>query len=158
MSCGPLMSLSVGWQTFSELSTSDLYAALSLRQAVFVVEQDCAFLDADGFDAVAVHGLGRDGAGHLVAVARILPPGTKHPLPSIGRVAVATHVRGSGHGRSMMAEALSEVQRRYPGSPVQIDAQAHLERFYASFGFMRTGKPFDEDGIPHVSMKRPGQM
>jgi ElaA protein len=150
------MSLLVRWQTFSELSTYDLYGALSLRQAVFVVEQNCAFLDADGFDTVAIHGLGRDGVGPLVAVARILPPGSKHPLPSISRVAVAKHVRGSRYGRSMVVEALSEVQRRYPASPIQIDAQARLERFYASFGFVRDREPFDEDGIAHVSMKWAG--
>jgi len=45
------------------------------------------------------------------------------------------------------------VVRRYPGSPIQLDAQAHLEKFYASFGFARVGEPFDEDGIPHISMK-----
>jgi ElaA protein len=147
------MSLSVKWQTFAELSTSDLYAALSLRQAIFIVEQNCAFLDADGLDANAIHGLGRDEAGGLVAVARILPPGCKHPLPSIGRIAVARQVRGAGFGRAIAASALSEAQRRYPGSPIQLDAQAHLEKFYASFGFARVGEPFDEDGIPHISMK-----
>jgi ElaA protein len=148
------MSLSVTWQTFAELSASDLYAALSLRQAVFIVEQNCAFLDADGFDPIAVHGLGRDGSGAVVAVARILPPDIKHPLPSIGRIAVAGQARGAGFGRAIVADALSEVQRRYPGSPIQLEAQLYLEKFYASFGFARTGEPFDEDGIPHISMRR----
>jgi len=147
------MTLSVKWQTFAELSAHDLYAALSLRQAVFIVEQNCAFLDADGLDANAIHGLGRDETGGLVAVARILPPGGKHPLPSIGRIAVAQQARGTGYGRAIVADALSEAQRRYPGSPIQLDAQAHLEKFYASFGFARVGEPFDEDGIPHISMK-----
>jgi len=146
------MSLFVRWQTFPELSTHDLYGTLSLRQAVFIVEQNCAFLEADGLDATAIHGLGRDGTGTLVAVARILPPGGKRPMPSIGRIAVAKPARRSGHGRAMVAEALSEVQRRYPRSSVQIDAQLYLERFYASFGFRRAGEPFDEDGIAHISM------
>ena len=51
-----------------------------------------------------------------------------------------------------MAEALSEVQRRFPRSPVQLDAQAYLEKFYGSFGFVRVGEPFDEDGIAHISL------
>src|SRR5581483_4404860 len=148
------MSLSVNWQTFAELSTSDLYAALALRQAVFIVEQNCAFLDADGFDPVAVHGLARDEKGTLVAVARILPPGSRHPLPSIGRIAVAGQARRAGHGRAIFADALTEVQRRYPGSPVQLEAQLYLEKFYASFGFARAGEPYDEDGIPHIAMTK----
>jgi len=146
------MSLSVRWRTFAELSTSDLYDALNLRQAVFVVEQNCAFLDADGLDLLGIHGLGRDETGSLVAVARILPPGSKHPMPSIGRIAVARHTRRLGYGRSIVADALLDVQRRYPRSPVQIDAQLYLEQFYASFGFKRVGEPFDEDGIPHIAM------
>jgi ElaA protein len=146
------MGLSVTWRAFSELSPFELYGALGLRQAVFVVEQNCAFLDADGFDADAVHGLGHDDGGKLVAVARILPPGSKYPLPSIGRVAVATSVRRFGYGRSIMAASLAEVQRLYAHAPVRIDAQAYLEKFYASFGFVRIGEPFDEDGILHIAM------
>ena len=147
------MSLDVKWQTFAELSTYDLYNVLRLRQMIFIVEQGCAFADADGFDIEAVHALGRDEAGELVAVARLLPPGCKYPIPSFGRLAVAKHARGFGHARIMVASALSEAGRLYPGLPVHIDAQIHLEKFYASFGFGRVGEPFDEDGILHVSMQ-----
>lgn len=151
------MGLAVRWRAFSELSPFELYGALGLRQAVFVVEQNCAFLDADGFDTDAVHGLGHDGGGELVAVARILPPGSKYQVPSIGRVAVATRVRRYGYGRSIMAAAMAEVQRLYPRSPVKIDAQAYLEKFYASFGFVRSSEPFDEDGILHIAMTWQGE-
>jgi ElaA protein len=146
------MSLSVRWRAFSELAPFELYGALGLRQAVFVVEQNCAFLDADGFDVDALHGLGRDRDGRLVAVARILPPGSKHPEPSIGRVAVASDVRRYGYGRAIMAAALAETRRLYPDSPVKIDAQAYLEKFYGSFGFVRSSEPYDEDGILHIIM------
>ena len=148
------MSLDVEWQTFAALSRRDLYDVLRLRQMIFIVEQRCAFADADGFDIEAVHALGRSQAGELVAVARLLPPGCKYPMPSIGRLAVAKHARGSGHARTMVASALSEVERRHPGLPIRLDAQIHLERLYASFGFGRVGEPFDEDGILHVSMQR----
>jgi ElaA protein len=148
------MTMIVRWQTFADLSSADLYRALMLRQTVFVVEQSCPYLDADGLDEVAIHGLGRDQAGNLVAVARILPPGSRFPVPSIGRIAVAKQARRLGYGRLIVAEAMAEAERRYPHAPVQIGAQAYLERFYQSFGFVRTSDPFDEDGILHIAMVR----
>jgi ElaA protein len=148
------VALNVTWQTFAELSGTSIYRALMLRQSVFVVEQACSYLDADGLDERAIHGLGHDPTGRLVAVARILPPGCKFELPSIGRVAVAKEARRFGYGRAIVAAALAEMELRYSGSPVRIDAQAYLEPFYGSFGFVRSGIPFDEDGIPHVAMTR----
>jgi ElaA protein len=150
------MSLRVQWHPFADLSASALYDVLRLRQEVFIVEQACAFLDADGFDRAAIHGLGSDATSELVAVARILPPGCKYSIPSIGRVAVAQRARGASHGRAMMIAAIAEAQRRYPQSPIHLDAQAYLARFYASFGFVQVGEPFDEDGIPHIAMRLPG--
>ena len=38
------------WKAFDELELRELYALMALRQEVFVVEQDCAYLDADGLD------------------------------------------------------------------------------------------------------------
>ena len=148
------MTLNETWQPFAALSPTALYHALMLRQSVFVVEQACAYLDADGLDEVAIHGLGRARDGRLVAVARILPPGCKFALPSIGRVAIATDARRYGYGRAIVTTAIAEIERRYPRSAIRIDAQAYLEAFYGSFGFARTGLPFDEDGIPHVAMVR----
>jgi len=148
------MALNVTWQAFADVSVTALYRALMLRQSVFVVEQSCAYLDADGLDEMAIHGLGHDQNGHLVAVARILPPGCKFALPSVGRIAVPTAARRSGYGRAIFAAALAEVERRYPSSAIRIDAQAYLEPFYGSFGFRRAGLPFDDDGIPHVAMIR----
>jgi ElaA protein len=146
--------LNVTWKPFAELSGIEIYRALMLRQSVFVVEQSCPYLDADGLDESAIHGLGHDQNGRLVAVTRILPPGCKSELPSIGRIAVATDARHLNHGRTIVAAALDETRRHHPGSPIRIDAQAYLERFYGSFGFVRTGLPFDEDGIAHVAMIR----
>ena len=40
---------------FDDLSTRELYAALRLRQEIFVVEQNCVYLDTDGLDQNAVH-------------------------------------------------------------------------------------------------------
>ena len=50
--------LSWQWLRFDQLSVPQLYALLRLRSEVFVVEQNCVFLDMDGLDAQAMHLLG----------------------------------------------------------------------------------------------------
>lgn len=126
---------------------------MQLRQQVFVVEQNCVYLDADGHDPVCLHGLCFLGPT-LVAYARILPPRQTYATPSIGRVVVAPVVRGSGLGRVLMEEALSECAARYPTDAISIGAQHHLQTFYESLGFCANGDPYDDDGIMHVDMIR----
>jgi ElaA protein len=144
------------WSPFSELTASDLYAALQLRQRVFVVEQACAYLDADGDDPLAHHLLGWDG-DRLVAYARVFRPGDKYAEASIGRVVSDPDARGQGHGRALFAEALRCTDALTSGAPIRLGAQAYLERFYAGFGFVRASDEYVEDGIPHVQMTRAGE-
>ena len=139
------------WLPFDALGPRDVHDLLQLRSRVFVVEQTCVFLDADGLDPACVHGLWREG-GALVATARLVPPGLKNDRPAIGRVATAPEVRGRGLGRALMRAALAEVERRWPAQGVYLSAQQHLAAFYASVGFHRVGEPYDEDGIPHLDM------
>lgn len=143
------------WQTatFRALTGRALYEVLALRQAVFVVEQDCAYLDADGQDEGALHLLGTDG-GVLVAYLRILPPGEGRADAAIGRVITAASHRGLGLGRALMVQGLTEARRVHGDVPVFVSAQAHLAPFYASLGFVRCGEGYDEDGIPHLPMRR----
>ncbi|WP_367269805.1 GNAT family N-acetyltransferase [Roseateles sp.] len=139
---------------FAELSTAQLYDLLALRSEVFVVEQNCVFLDIDGVDRQTWHLLGSDAAG-LKAYARLLPPGMKSPTDAvIGRVVTAPAARGGGAGRALMARAIADCERLWPGHAVTLHAQAHLERFYAGFGFAPVGTPYVEDGIPHVEMRK----
>ena len=142
------------WLPFSELTARDVHDLLQLRQRVFVVEQRCAYLDADGADPLCWHGLGRR-RGSLVATARLVPPGLKFVEPAIGRVVTAPEARGTGVGRALMLAAITQVQRLHPGQPIRLGAQRYLERFYASLGFEVAGEPYDEDGIPHVEMVKP---
>lgn len=152
------LSSAVDWRAlgFEALNVRQLYDLLRLRSEIFVVEQRCAYLDLDGKDLhpQALHLLGYDGKV-LAASVRILPPGLGYPCPSIGRVVVATTHRGTGLGHVLMREALSHVFQRWPGSEVQLGAQAHLEVFYAAHGFAVVSPVYDEDGIPHVTMRRP---
>jgi len=148
------------WQcrAFEALTSGQLYAALRLRHAVFVVEQACDYLDLDGLDPKCDHLLAEDMQGSLVACARILPPALKFDEPSIGRVVVAASHRGQGIGQVLMARAIDAAAKAYTGQPVRISAQAHLEGYYGRFGFRAVGEVYDDEGIPHVDMLRaPGR-
>jgi ElaA protein len=153
---------------FAQLSPQQVHDAYRLRGDVFVVEQNCVFPDIDGVDPKCWHLLGY-GAGPLVdagsvrasvqqllAYCRFLPAGLKFDEPSIGRVVTARSVRGTGMGRVLMAEAMRRANALWPGEPLRIGAQAHLERFYNGFGFTKSSEPYDEDGILHIEMHHKG--
>jgi ElaA protein len=145
------------WKRFADLSSAELYAMLAARAAVFVVEQRCAFQDADGFDAFAWHLMGWTGSNDdrtLCAYLRLIEPGRKYRDPSIGRVLTTASYRGLGLGREAMREGLERATALYPQFPVRIAAQQRLERFYAEMGFRVASAPYEEDGILHVDMVR----
>jgi ElaA protein len=149
----PASNIAWTWAHFDRLSSRDVYDCLALRSAVFVVEQDCVFLDPDGCDAGAWHLLGRGDDGRLVAYLRGLASGVKYPEPSIGRVVVASSARGTGLGRPLMREGIARVSALWPGQDIVIGAQQRLEPFYGSLGFVAEGGIYDEDGIDHVRMR-----
>ncbi len=145
------------WSRFEDLKPEHLYEVVRLREGVFIVEQKCAYLDADGRDQAAWHLLGwleEKGERRLVAYARVFAPGIRYPEGSVGRVVTAPEVRRSGFGRVLMAEALRRLESLAPGQPVRIAAQRYLENFYSSFGFRPASAPYEEDGIIHVDMLR----
>jgi ElaA protein len=145
------------WARFSELRPDELYEAVRLREAVFVVEQKCPYPDADGRDPHAWHLLGwrqADGGRRLIAYARVFEPGARYEEGSIGRIVTAQEVRRSGVGRALVAEALRRLDTLAPRQPVKLAAQRYLENFYASFGFRTVSGPYEEDGIIHVDMIR----
>ena len=139
---------------FAELTPREVHDLYQVRAAAFIVEQDCVFQDVDGIDPQCWHLLGY-GEGQLVAYCRLLPAGAKYAEASIGRVVTSHAVRGTGMGRELMREALRRMEKLWPGAPIRIGAQAHLERFYRDFGFATASQPYDEDGILHIEMLRP---
>ena len=132
---------------FDGLTPQELHAVLRLRAEVFVVEQECPYLDPDDADAGAWHLMGRLDGG-LVTYARWYP---EDGMTRLGRIVSSPAVRGQGHGKAVVREAL----RRIGNEAVLILAQRYLERFYADLGFVTEGEPFLEDGIPHLRMVRP---
>ena len=153
----PIAPLTLEWLTkaFDRLTVNELYDALQLRLAVFVVEQQCCYQDADGLDQQCFHLFGRLPSGRLVCYLRIVPPGHKYAEPSIGRVAVDKDFRGRGIGRSLMTRGIEITGDTYPTVGIRLAAQKYVERFYRSLGFTSTGDDYLEDGIPHVEMYRP---
>lgn len=139
---------------FDALSVNELYGIVRLRQDVFIVEQKCAYADADGLDGRATHLFALDGEA-LLACARLFAPGVRRAEAVIGRVVTAPSVRKSGLGRELMRRAIAAVEDEHGRVGIWLGAQKYLERFYASFGFVRDGDDYDEDGIPHLPMRRP---
>ena len=141
--------------SFENLTNFELYQIMRLRQEVFVVEQNCAYLDADGKDLHAHHVMGKDEKGDIQCCTRLLPEGISYVgFTSIGRVANASEVRGIGEGKRLMAYSIQKINELYPNMPVKIGAQQYLKNFYESFGFSDIGIPYLEDGIPHIIMVR----
>jgi ElaA protein len=146
------------WVSYSELTKAQLYASMVLRQQVFVVEQDCPYLDADNLDPQCWHLLGYDGSepeAALSAYCRVVAPGIKYPERSIGRVLSASEVRGRGLGRELMKQVIECIDNQWGAQPLRISAQCYLSDFYSNFGFEPQSAPYQEDGIPHVEMLRP---
>lgn len=139
---------------FAALSVVELYQILHWRQRVFVVEQSCAYLDADGLDPECLHLSLCNPQGELLAYARLLPPGLNGAEPAIGRVLVPPLYRRQQLARSLMQRALQELAQRYGPLPVCLSAQVYLQDFYAGLGFIPQGEVYDEDGIAHLAMRR----
>lgn len=137
---------------FAELTLEQLYAIIQLRERVFVVEQRCAYIDADGADPTCKH-LWAERDGEIVAYLRVVPAGVKFVEVSIGRVITAPSARGSGMGRELMKRGI--VEAGGDQQPIRIGAQAHLAKWYGELGFVKASDVYWEDGIAHVEMVRP---
>lgn len=137
---------------FEELTTQQLYQILRLRQEVFVVEQNCPYLDVDGKDLNAFHILMYHN-DILIAYARLLSKGISYPEhASIGRVINKSDYRGKGIGKLLMEYSIKKMHLLYPGQPIKISAQTYLDKFYSKLGFEKVGSGYLEDDIPHQAM------
>ncbi|HMX39115.1 MAG TPA: GNAT family N-acetyltransferase [Saprospiraceae bacterium] len=141
---------------FSSLSPYELYDLMALRQEVFVVEQNCPYLDADGRDLNAWHLMGRDEAGRLLCYTRLLPKGVAYAeYMSIGRVVSSPSARGARAGKAVMLKSIQMCYALFGLADIKIGAQTYLLKFYEGLGFRSTGEEYLEDGIPHTKMIKP---
>jgi ElaA protein len=141
------------WQllSFTELPRESMYALLRLRQQVFVVEQNCAYLDLDNLDQHAMHMFCTRNQ-ELLAYQRCLAPGLSYRESSLGRIVVSPTMRGQQLGRDLVQRGIDHNLLQWPGSGIRINAQAHLHEFYSSLGFTAEGDAYLEDNIPHIQM------
>jgi ElaA protein len=141
---------------FNDLSVTELYDLLRLRSEIFVLEQNCVYVDQDGNDEKSLHVLAyaknSKEKSKLVAYARIVPPGTIFKTPSIGRVVVDKKYRGKEYGYLLMEKSIKEAIKKFKSEIISISAQKHLEKFYNNLGFKAIGKMYLEDNIPHIKM------
>ena len=135
---------------FSELTTAELYAILRLREAVFIVEQECAFAEIDGKDVDAYH-LWLEEDGKILAYARVLDRGVSFDTPAVGRV--ISMRRREGLGSRILSEGIRIAREKYSAEAVMLEAQVYARKLYEKHGFIQVSDEFLEDGIPHILMR-----
>jgi ElaA protein len=138
---------------FDALNARAIHDLFQLRVDVFVVEQSCIYREVDGLDLGSEHILGYNESGELVAYARLIPACMTEPA-HIGRVIVRRQERGQGMAHQLLEQVLEHLSRTTGTKRSVLEAQTHLESFYARHGFERIGPDHDLDGIPHVTMER----
>lgn len=180
----PSQPLAVTWQLvpFGELSTYQIYNIIQAREQVFVKDQNCSYIDADGLDFEAMHlsayvddtdnessdnerisqniqnMTSQKVIPQLLAYCRILAPensnhnDTHTSYPRIGRVLVLDGYRGYGLARQLMIQAIDYCHVQFPNQPIHISAQTYLIEFYQSLGFICDGAVYSEQGIEHIHM------
>ena len=131
---------------FKELSIDELYEILKIRVDVFVVEQKCPYEEIDGLDKKAIHMyLKQD--DQIKAYLRII---SEDDVGHIGRVIAVD--RRKGYGTLLLEKALEVCTQRLNMGKMEVEAQYYAKDFYEKCGFVKTGEPFELDGIKHIRM------
>jgi Predicted acyltransferase len=140
-------------QRFPQLTLNQLYQILALRNQVFVVEQNCPYQDIDHRDENAFH-LFLEEERKIIGYLRIIPHKADFSAVSIGRFCIAPEYRDRKLGRDIFYYILDYIDKRWKSEEIFISAQKYLKTFYLSFGFLPVSEVYEEDGIPHLDMKR----
>ena len=100
------------WHNFDTISKEELYDVLSLRQRVFIIEQNCFYEDLDYSDREANHLLlYKD--NKLIGYSRVFPPGIKYDAASIGRIVVDEKFRSKGYGKIITTESIEFIKNNW---------------------------------------------
>ncbi|MCT1435386.1 GNAT family N-acetyltransferase, partial [Dietzia maris] len=101
-------------------------------------------------DPGTIHLLARAPDGAVVATLRVFESDAGDGVMHIGRVCTTPAWRGRGIAARLIRRGLVLCRDR----PVEIGAQAYLERWYEQFGFARCGPDYLDGRIPHLPMRR----
>lgn len=134
---------------FCELTTEELYRLLRLRVSVFVVEQNCPYMELDNLDQNAIHIWFEDEDG-IEAYVRVMGQGVESEYASIGRVIAVK--RRCGLGSQILAEGIRAAREFFQAKRIYLEAQVYAKRLYEKQGFCQISEEFLLDGIPHVKM------
>ena len=135
---------------FSDLTVTELFEIIKLREAVFIVEQQCVYQDVDDYDPSAVHVFLKE-EGVIQAYLRVLPRNTKFDDVSLGRI--IARKRLCGLGRRIVAEGIKVAVDYFQADTIVISAQKRASAFYEKQGFVPISEEYSEDEIPHIKMR-----
>lgn len=124
--------------------------AMALREAVFVDEQ--GFTDEfDDLDQISIH---------LVLFQEDVPAAVCRVFWDedmgqyiLGRVAVSKDHRNK-HLGTVIVRAAQEQVRKMGGKELHLHAQCRITAFYEAIGYTKYGPIEDDQGCPHIWMKR----
>lgn len=153
----PLPAVIWSLSAFAQLTAYQLYHIIQARERVFVKDQNCSYIDADGIDLEALHVSAyldnKQKQPLLLAYCRIIPPTVSDDgYPHIGRVLVLSDYRGHGLARELMIQAIEYCHHHFVNQSIHISAQTYLIEFYQSLGFSCISEVYDNDGIEHINM------
>lgn len=137
-------------KSFDELTAKELYEILRVRFEVFVMEQECVYLDPDGVDEYSLHVFEQNETGKVTAYLRLIP--SENGTVKIGRV--LTTERGTGNGKRLLEVAMQVAREQMGARHLTMEAQSHAIGFYEKLGFHAVGEEFLDAGIPHQNMER----
>lgn len=124
----------------------DMAAARTIREIVFVVEQEVPpEIEYDEFEESSTHILARLG-GQAVGTARWRETKQGYKLE---RFAVLAEYRGLGVGARMVSYIISQINS---GNCIYLNSQVSAINFYSRLGFQATSDIFYEAAIPHRKM------
>ena len=140
---------------FAELTTDELYRLLQLRVSVFVVEQNCPYMELDGLDRNAIH-VWLEDEGEILAYLRVMDKGVESEYVSIGRLVAVK--RRCGLGSRILAEGIRAAREFFRADNIYLEAQVYARGLYEKQGFRRISEEFLLDGIPHIKMLLNGPL
>lgn len=125
-------------------------AAMAVRVSVFVEEQ--GFVDEfDETDRVAVHFVAFDGETPIGTCRIFTEDGGRTYL--LGRLCVLKAYRGRSIGTALVSAAEDGACAR-GGESLSLHSQYHAKDFYQKLGYAPYGEIEDEQGCPHIWMKK----